>query len=73
MKKPSKFRWFLYGLGVLLLCAVLATGWVSVKIRPGVPIASMAPAVSFQDGAGNSLLLSPFRGKVVLLDFWQST
>jgi hypothetical protein len=39
---------------------------------PPGPAAQPAPEIEGQDAHGNSMRLSDFRGKVVLLEFWKS-
>jgi len=46
---------------------------VAARLRPGVGIDDALPAVSFKDAEDNPVAAADFRGKVVLLDFWQST
>ncbi len=63
------------GLGFLCFGAVLAVGVfvMASRLRPGVDVDAPLPAIAFTDLEGNPVAAADFRGKVVLLDFWQST
>ena len=62
-------------LGFLCFGVVVAIGvWVvAARLRPGVEVDAALPAITFTDLEGNPVASADFRGKVVLLDFWQST
>ncbi|MHC4548261.1 MAG: TlpA family protein disulfide reductase [Planctomycetota bacterium] len=71
-----KRSWAFWGMVVSGAVVLLAAGglwWFAVKLRPGVALATLAPAVSFEDADGRAVTLASLEGQVVLLDFWSST
>ena len=66
---PRLLKYFALGLlGVTLLLAGCGGG--SAPAAEPVEDALLAPDFSYRDAAGNDVLLSDLRGKVVLLNFW---
>lgn len=69
-----KLTFFLF-LGLAFLLAASAAFWALGRRAPpiGVEVGQTAPDFSLPDLSGNEVRLSSFRGKAVLLYFWQST
>lgn len=53
---------------IFALIMIWSFSGVSAQVKKGTP----APEISLQDLSGQTLSLSSFKGKVVLLDFWSS-
>src|SRR4030088_3265450 len=54
----------------VLIAGILA--WSCFAAKAQVKIGQTAPEISLPDTKGNSVNLSSFRGKIVLIDFWAS-
>lgn len=64
-----RFGWrFLVG---LCLAAAVVVGCHQLLNGPGPNTGSEAPPIEGTDLSGKPLTLSEFRGKVVMLEFWQ--
>jgi len=61
-------------LGPLLACGMLAAGCMPVDqaSEAGLAVGKAAQEISGTDADGGLMKLNDFRGKVVLLDFWQT-
>ncbi len=57
----------------LWLFSVLFAVFLAPAALAAVPVGSPAPDFTLNDVNGNPHSLSDFEGKVVLLNFWQST
>jgi cytochrome oxidase Cu insertion factor (SCO1/SenC/PrrC family) len=68
MARPWRF------LAAVLALAVILAGCTNArKAKRALPaVGKPAPEITGSDQDGNSLKLSDYRGKVVLLDFWAS-
>jgi len=53
----------------LLLAALLG---LAAAAQAGLPVGSAAPDFALPTTAGDTLILSQFRGQVVILAFWKS-
>jgi hypothetical protein len=56
----------------LVLSGTVLTGCLVTSTNSGLRKGQPAPEIRGRDGDGEPLLLSDFRGKVVLLEFWAS-
>ena len=69
-------KWILAGsvIAVILVATVLGVFLTGHKQPPvGTEVGKTAPDFTLSDFQGASISLSGFRGKVVILEFWQST
>jgi cytochrome oxidase Cu insertion factor (SCO1/SenC/PrrC family) len=61
--------------GAILVCVALASSCLCIDLLGLAPLAAgtAAPAFTLTSTAGETVSLSDFAGKVVLLNFWTST
>jgi len=73
MKLKKVLTWTFGTLGVLTVSVAGFIGLVAYRLSPGIETSSIAPDITLTDPSGDEVLLSSFRGDLVLLDFWNST
>lgn len=78
MKMNCKRKWVAAGLAAFLLIAGITTAailFLTADKQPpiGTEVGQTAPDFTLEDLNGVAVSLSGFRGRVVLLEFWQST
>ena len=69
-------KWILAGCAMAVILAVVGVIFVLIGHRQppvGTEVGRTAPNFTLSDFQGTSISLSEFRGKVVILEFWQST
>jgi hypothetical protein len=59
--------------GGAVVLAVGFLGWQSARLSPDVELGSASPDVALATLDGVDLPVSSLRGKIVLLDFWNTT
>ncbi|HZQ07574.1 MAG TPA: redoxin domain-containing protein [Anaerolineae bacterium] len=72
-EKPRRHLWIVFGMGFVVLIAVLALLTWAVRTKSAPPLESgVAPDFTLQTFDGETITLSRLRGKPVLVNFWAS-